>query len=228
MMGKVTKGLSSLWSAEAGLSLLLCLLTILIFVIYPTSPMGMANRLGVAVYALLLASGVPVAGGIHRWAGRTNALLALAWIGVELLMAFRPSQGMLIAEACVALPALLLLEVTVLVQVFSRGMINGHRIRGAVAVYLLLGLSWAWVYRLSLLLAPGAIVNAGAPGQDLMAGTQLIYFSFTTLTTVGYGDIVPVHAIVRSLANLEALIGQLYPVILIGRLVSPGSVPDQQ
>ena len=227
-MGKMTKGLSSLWSAESGLSFLLGLLTVLIFVIYPTSPTGMASRLGVAVYALLLASGVSVAGGIHKWAGMTNAFLAAAWIGVELLMAIRPSQGMLIAEACVALPALLFLEATILAQVFSRGIINGHRIRGAVAVYLLLGLSWAWVYRLSLLLAPGAIVNAGAPGQDLMAGTQLIYFSFTTLTTVGYGDIVPVHAIVRSLANLEALIGQLYPVILIGRLVSPGSVPDQQ
>ena len=227
-MGKMTKGLSSLWSAESGLSFLLGLLTVLIFVIYPTSPTGMASRLGVAVYALLLASGVSVAGGIHKWAGMTNAFLAAAWIGVELLMAIRPSQGMLIAEACVALPALLFLEATILAQVFSRGIINGHRIRGAVAVYLLLGLSWAWVYRLSLLLAPGAIVNAGAPGQDLMAGTQLIYFSFTTLTTVGYGDIVPVHAIVRSLANLEALIGQLYPVILIGRLVSPGGGADQK
>jgi len=227
-MGKMMKGLSSLWSAESGLSFLLGLLTVLIFVIYPTSPTGMASRLGVAVYALLLASGVSVAGGIHKWAGMTNAFLAVAWIGVELLMAIRPSQGMLIAEACVALPALLFLEATILAQVFSRGIINGHRIRGAVAVYLLLGLSWAWVYRLSLLLAPGAIVNAGAPGQDLMAGTQLIYFSFTTLTTVGYGDIVPVHAIVRSLANLEALIGQLYPVILIGRLVSPGGGADQK
>ena len=227
-MGKMMKGLSSLWSAESGLSFLLGLLTVLIFVIYPTSPTGMASRLGVAVYALLLASGVSVAGGIHKWAGMTNAFLAVAWIGVELLMALRPSQGMLIAEACVALPALLFLEATILAQVFSRGIINGHRIRGAVAVYLLLGLSWAWMYRLSLLLAPGAIVNAGAPGQDLMAGTQLIYFSFTTLTTVGYGDIVPVHAIVRSLANLEALIGQLYPVILIGRLVSPGGGADQK
>jgi hypothetical protein len=227
-MGKMAKGLQSVWSQETGLSLLLCLLTILIFVIYPTSPTGMANRLGVVVFALLLASGVSVAGGIHRWAGRANASLALAWIGVELLMAIRPSQGMLVAEACVALPALLLLEVTALLQVFSRGIMNGHRIRGAVAVYLLLGLGWAWIYRLSLLLAPGAIVIANSPDQDLLAGTQLVYFSFTTLTTVGYGDIVPVHAVVRSLANIEALIGQLYPVILIGRLISPGGGPDRQ
>jgi hypothetical protein len=227
-MGRMAKGFTILWLQESGLSLLLGLLTILIFIIYPTSPTGMANRLGVVVYALLLASGVPVAGGIRKLAGMTNAFLALAWVGVEILSASYPSQGMLIAEACVALPALLFLEATILVQVFSRGIISGHRIRGAVAVYLLLGLSWAWVYRLSLLLAPGAIVIANTPDQDLLAGTQLIYFSFTTLTTVGYGDIVPVHAVVRSLANLEALIGQLYPVVLIGRLVSLGAVPDQK
>jgi len=49
---------------------------------------------------------------------------------------------------------------------------------------------------------------------------SLVYFSFVTLTTVGYGDITPVHPIVRSLSNLEALVGQLYPAILIGRLVA--------
>jgi hypothetical protein len=49
---------------------------------------------------------------------------------------------------------------------------------------------------------------------------ELLYFSFTSLTTMGYGDITPVHPLARSLANLEALIGQLYPAILIARLVS--------
>ena len=46
------------------------------------------------------------------------------------------------------------------------------------------------------------------------------YFSFVTLTTLGYGDTVPVHPVARSLAIAEALVGQLYPAILIGRLVS--------
>jgi voltage-gated potassium channel Kch len=56
--------------------------------------------------------------------------------------------------------------------------------------------------------------------HDFDPETRLIYFSFATLTTVGYGDITPVHPIARSLAMLEALIGQLFPVILIARLVS--------
>jgi hypothetical protein len=50
--------------------------------------------------------------------------------------------------------------------------------------------------------------------------SQLIYFSCSTLTTLGYGDIVPVNPLARSLANLEAFFGQLYPAILIGRLVT--------
>jgi hypothetical protein len=49
---------------------------------------------------------------------------------------------------------------------------------------------------------------------------KLIYFSFATLTTVGYGDIVPVDPFARSLANMESIIGQLYPATLLARLVT--------
>ncbi|MGC1091761.1 MAG: potassium channel family protein [Pseudolabrys sp.] len=50
--------------------------------------------------------------------------------------------------------------------------------------------------------------------------SSLIYFSFVTLTTVGYGDIVPIHPVARSLCNLESIIGQLYPATLLARMVS--------
>jgi Ion channel len=60
-----------------------------------------------------------------------------------------------------------------------------------------------------------------APLQDnLSVAHNLIYFSFVTLTTVGYGDIVPIHPFARSLANVEAIIGQLYPATLLARLVT--------
>ena len=92
-----------------------------------------------------------------------------------------------------------------------------HRVQGAVAAYLLLGLVWGYAYQLVAALAPGAFANAVAtPGQD----HNLIYFSFVTLTTVGYGDVTPVHPAARSLALMEALTGQLYPAILLARLVT--------
>jgi Ion channel len=56
--------------------------------------------------------------------------------------------------------------------------------------------------------------------DDPTVTANLIYFSFVTLTSTGYGDIVPIHPIARSLANLEAIIGQLYPATLLARLVT--------
>jgi hypothetical protein len=91
---------------------------------------------------------------------------------------------------------------------------------GGVAAYLLIGLIWAFGYKLLTEVRPGAIHF-----QQLTAGistdepSRFIYFSFSTLTSVGYGDVYPAHRIARSLATAEALIGQLYPSILIATLV---------
>jgi voltage-gated potassium channel Kch len=95
--------------------------------------------------------------------------------------------------------------------------VNVHRIQGAVAAYLLLGLSWALAYELVALRVGQAFSGAGLGAAER---TSFIYFSFVTLTTVGYGDITPVHPVARSLAVAEALTGQLYPAILLARLVS--------
>ncbi|MHC1730319.1 MAG: potassium channel family protein [Syntrophobacteraceae bacterium] len=97
---------------------------------------------------------------------------------------------------------------------------SAHRIAGAVAIYLLLGLIWTRMYQLVELVSPGSFRIH--EGETLNAGS-LAYFSFVTLATLGYGDIVPTHIVARDLAVLEAIMGQLYMVILISRLVSEGS-----
>ena len=102
-------------------------------------------------------------------------------------------------------------------QAFRAGPVNLHRIKGAVAAYLLLGLTWALAYELVALLAAGAFAGTGLGGSER---PDFIYFSFVTLTTVGYGDVTPIHPVARSLAVTEALTGQLYPAILLARLVS--------
>jgi hypothetical protein len=92
-----------------------------------------------------------------------------------------------------------------------------HRILGAVAVYLLIGVIWAEAYDLVETIAPGALsVPAPHPPHDV---AHFVYYSFATLTTVGYGDVVAVHPAARSLATLEAVVGQLYSAILVARLV---------
>ena len=65
-----------------------------------------------------------------------------------------------------------------------------------------------------------SFTGLGALQDNLAIASKLIYFSFVTLTSVGYGDIVPVHPFARSLANIEAIIGQLYPATLLARLVT--------
>jgi Ion channel len=87
-----------------------------------------------------------------------------------------------------------------------------------VAVYLLLGILWAVCYEIVELLQPGSFSVFGRKGTAALP--QLAYFSFTTLTTLGLGEILPLSPLARSFVMLEALVGQLFPVVLIARLVA--------
>jgi len=90
---------------------------------------------------------------------------------------------------------------------------------GAVLLYLLIALTFMALYLFVGLLIPKAF--SGIVFEDNTAlASSLIYFSFVTLTTVGYGDIVPIHPIARTLCNLESIFGQLYPATLLARLVT--------
>jgi len=110
------------------------------------------------------------------------------------------------------------LIVLIIRQTLRTGPITPRRVQGSVAVYLLLGFLWTVLYEIVELLRPGSFsIEARTGGADLQ---QLGYFSLTTLTTLGFGDILPLSPLARSLTVLEALVGQLFPVILIARLVA--------
>lgn len=110
----------------------------------------------------------------------------------------------------------LIFLVLILIKVFRGGVFNLIRVEGAMTGYLLVGNLFASLYyTFNIILGSNTF---HLPGGDNIAG--FMYFSFTTLTTLGYGDIVPLHPIVRSMSNMEAVIGQLYPAVLIARLIS--------
>jgi hypothetical protein len=90
---------------------------------------------------------------------------------------------------------------------------------GGIAGYLLIGYTWVYVYQLLLQIVPAAIYFENGMSGLSRQPNDLVYFSFITLTTVGYGDVHPVHPVVRSMAVAEALVGQLYVAILIASLV---------
>ncbi|NOZ23760.1 MAG: hypothetical protein GXP25_22005 [Planctomycetes bacterium] len=114
----------------------------------------------------------------------------------------------------------------ILRDVLSAGKITGHKIVGAICVYLFLGIIWGFLYSLTEMLSPGSFSAAGvtvtgdAAVPRRLYFSHITYYSFVTLSTLGYGDIVPVKPVSRMLSWMEAVTGQLYIAILIARLVA--------
>ena len=103
--------------------------------------------------------------------------------------------------------------------VFGAGRITYHRIVGAVLLYMLIAVIFATLFAFVGLSIPDAFKGI-AFEDDLALASSVFYLSFVTLTSTGYGDIVPVHPLVRSLCNIESVIGQLYPATILARLVT--------
>lgn len=99
------------------------------------------------------------------------------------------------------------------------GEVTVHRVLGAIALYLNTGLMFAAIYRLIWYLIPNALTNVPG-GAAWQAYGTLLYFSFVTLTSTGYGDVTPVHPLIRMLTNVEAIVGQLFPATLLARLIT--------
>ena len=90
-----------------------------------------------------------------------------------------------------------------------------------IAAYLMLGLLWAFAYILVDRLVPDSFIfTVGPVSSRSMNDFNALYFSFTTLSTIGYGDIIPVSGVARMLAMVEAVFGMFYVTLLIARLVS--------
>jgi len=109
---------------------------------------------------------------------------------------------------------LLVAIVLMIYKMFSATEVTGDTIMGGISVYLLLGLLWAILYNIIYMLDPVAFHLSDHTGR-----TSLFYFSFITLTTVGFGDIYPINKFAMSLVTLEVVTGQMYLAIFISRLV---------
>lgn len=207
--------LTRFWGDDRGLSIFSLLLLVVIFVLPPLLPPGSGrSRAADVFHALLLLSGVMALADRKR----ARFLLlpaAVVTIAVNLASWIRPVPEAWVLGANAS--ALLVFLVVVLTQTVRAGPITFHRIQGAVAAYLLLGVLWAHAYALVASVRPGAFSGSLSAADGPRA---FFYLSFVTLTTVGYGDILPVHPVARSLAMLEAVTGPLYLAILIARLVS--------
>ena len=221
-MRSIHRHITHFWSEERSLTAFLILLVVEIFVIGPIQTKGFGVLLfNNVIFFLLLVTGLLT---------MTNrkSLQALLAMFVALAVATRFAHlstgdpGLKILDGLFIITCTVGFLVIVLWQVYREGPVTAHRIQGAIAAYLLLSIIFAVAYTLLENIQPGSFQGqnqAQAQTQDAI-NRAFYYFSVVTLTTTGYGDITAVSPHARTLVMMEALIGQLYPAILIARLVS--------
>jgi hypothetical protein len=110
--------------------------------------------------------------------------------------------------------------ILVITQIFASRAITAYQIGGGVAAYILLGHIWATFYLAVYIVHPASFQYGGAVITSDEALKHLSYFSFVTLTTIGYGDVIALSPVARMLVMIEGLMGQLFPAIFIAKLVS--------
>ncbi|MGB2666425.1 MAG: potassium channel family protein [Candidatus Acidiferrum sp.] len=212
--------MSEFWSGDVGLTLISISLVVLIFVIFPLRQAGLSGR----VFLDLVMVSLMISGALAIKQNRivTVITVALVIVGAVLLWAarFYPTPFFMIISSVFSTIILLLYVRIVLLVMFREGPVTWSRIQGGICAYLLLGMAWASAFNVVEQIHPGAFHFVTGPGNIDQLTLKLIYFSFATLTTVGFGDILPVHPFARSLAIAEAIVGQLFPAILIGALVA--------
>jgi hypothetical protein len=146
-----------------------------------------------------------------------SALIAdLAGYALDLV---EPSQTSLILGYAGLIIAFIMAGYALGYAALAPGVVTVHRVLGAIALYLNIGLMFATLYGLIWHFIPNSFTNIPS-GPNWQADGTIVYFSFVTLTSTGFGDVTPLHPIVRTLSNVEAIIGQLFPATLLARLIT--------
>ena len=171
--------------------------------------LGVSSLLAVGIWSLRGAGHLFVFGMV----------IVIAGIILNFLSVMRETDGLGVVSQLALFVFLLLATFNALRQVAVGNDINMNRIVGAICVYLLLGVMWAIGYSVLEFSQPGSfagLTELKSPGWN----PDWLYFSFVTITTLGYGDILPLTQTARSFAFAEAIVGQFYIAVLGAGLVS--------
>jgi voltage-gated potassium channel len=196
-------------------------LLVLVFVAASFVFTAAAPDAGWARGVLLLIESATLA--VALWTSRAGGLAArLLFVGVAVVLAavqLETSGRTLTSAASVLAGAFVVATIVVIARgVIGQREVNEQAVVGAVCIYLLLGMLFTFVYSVAAVYGAGPFFAQGTDGTTAVR----LYFSFVTLTTVGYGDYSPASDVGHTLSNAEALVGQLYLVtvvaILVGRM----------
>jgi|WetSurSiteA1Bulk_404760.scaffolds.fasta_scaffold76394_2 hypothetical protein len=215
-MKRIIKKGISFWEGEVSFGMFLLMVVISNFVMMPLSATYRAGGMLAAIFwFFLVVTGayVIIKRNILRYGVIGFVLMTL------ILFIYGWGREMLwldIVERISQIIFLFIFSGLILVKVFEGGVVNKRRILGAIVAYLMLGnIFFSAYYLIYLAEGPGAFSM-----QEGDIASQFMYYSYVTLTSTGYGDILPVSSAARSICNLESIMGQLYPAILIARLIS--------
>lgn len=199
---------------------------ILLFILKPFLPVLMAgfSILDIFIYAILLSTVY----ALKEEKGLFAVTICIFVVSLVLTVAtYKLRMPVLAVLATVSYLLFFgITGVTMLFDVVKHEDVTLDKIFGAFCVFLFIGLIWAMIYALLEKFQPGSFSNLPF-GRDVLEGkfslqeilSVFIYYSFITLTTLGYGDITPVTSAARSFASLEAIVGQMYLTVLVARLV---------
>jgi voltage-gated potassium channel len=200
---------------------LFLLLSVLLYLIL--TPFLQGDRIGemilvFSLYIILVAASVELA--TNHLMVRPTIPLAVLSVVLGLIHFFHPTRMVNFLHYSVLVAFLGFVAVGLFLYLGRPGPITPGHLYSSVSLYFIIALLWAGIYSLIHTGYPDAFLETGPAVHAKVPGGSLLYFSLATLTTLSFGDIVPVHPVARTFAALESATGILYIALTVARLVS--------
>ncbi len=218
---KENKGMLSLFKkGSKGKYFYLLTSIVILLLLYPFLEYGPIRET-----LLSILSAVVAITGIHAISNNKRDLVIALMLGVPTITGelFDIFGVELVPHAVIVAFALLFYLFTIIIivsDVFKYEEVSGDTIYGAICVYLLIGVTWTAIFILIEILKPGSFyISPPNKIHPFLNWFDFLYYSYATLTTLGYGEITPVSSYARSFGVLETIVGQLYLTILVARLI---------
>jgi hypothetical protein len=221
-MHQLLKQNQEFWNHERSLTALLvymCLAIICWIGLGDVHHLWWAFAITDILFNLILLAGVFAV--VTRWRQQFG-FIAIAFLAglFRILSFFTIKPFALVLSHLFGVIFFVLLARMVLKHIFKDGPMNFYRIQGSIVVFLIVGIIYAMIYAMLDSVSAGAFAVTAGSKTVINDFAQFLYFSFITMTTVGIGDMVPLSPAAKALVVFQSIIGLLYPVIMIARLVS--------
>jgi len=206
---------------------------ILLLLVYPYLDRDLPGQVIMSVLTIMVMVSLVVAVSDKKRDVIIALCFAIPWfVAVMINMPFFERDKSIVARREIVFAALLFLYTTyrIFVHLIKSREITSEILFASICVYLMIGLSWAAFYIFIHIMDPGSFIDTS--GELTTTAPRFLFFSYITLTTIGYGTLSPATDQARSLAMMEALLGQLYLTIMVARLVglhiSKPKAPDSE